>query len=162
MQVIDDRRAAAQRKYGFDVGKTGALLLLEVDEVGSRYQTLIQQATAGIRESQQPLQTDNPKAAFWYGVGRNGVWTIPIMLTIAIVSWFYSQQQSYQAIKATLDKYPNAAEFQFLMQLGQLERSEDGALNLILRAAPSKGTIEAGKHYVYNSDCKCVKVPLHY
>lgn len=113
MQVIDDRRAAAQRKYGFDVGKTGALLLLEVDEVGSRYQTLIEQATAGIGKSQQPLRTDNPKAAFWYGVGRSGVWTLPIMLLIAVVSWFYSQQQNYQAVKATLESTQMLLSFSF-------------------------------------------------
>lgn len=162
MQVIEDRRAEAKRKYGYDVGQSGALLLIALDEEGTRNRLLIQEAISRINEGNQPMQTENPKAAFWFGIGRSGILVLPMLLAISLIWWSHSQQEDYQVVRSMLEKYPNASEFQYLMKNGQLKKTDDGALNLILTPAPADGSVESGLHYVYNENCKCVYIPLHF
>lgn len=161
MSIIDDKRAEAKRKFGYDVGLSGAMLLMALDDVGSRQELLMEEAIARIRQGHQPLQTDNPKAAFWFGIGRNLVWSLPLSLAVILTGWFYAQQDNYQDVRKVLETYPNAAEFRFLMQYGALKKSDDGMLNLILTPIPKDGGM-LGKHYVYHEECKCVYVPMHF
>ncbi len=162
MVIFEKTKARIKARYQYDVGDSGALLVALLEEESARHQQAIETAAERIRQSQQPFQTDNPVAAFWYGFGRMGIWTIPMILLLGIGVWFYAQREHYQEVERILVKYPMAKEYQILIKNGILNKGEDGSLNLMLTPAPKNGAIEAGKHYVYNQDCHCVYVPLHW
>ena len=162
MVSFEKTKARIKARYQYDVGDSGALLITVIEEETARHQQAIDVAAARIHQSQQPFQTDNPAAAFWYGFGRMGIWVLPMILLLGIGVWLYSRQKNFEEVERILARYPMAREYENLIKTGLLNKGEDGSLNLMLRPAPKNGDTEAGKHYIYHEECKCVYVPLHW
>ncbi len=126
------------------------------------HRQVIEQATEKINASTRAFQTDNPKSAFWYGVGKNGVWAAVGLMVVGMFGLFYSQSMVYQQKEALLAQYPNPQAYRFLMQNGQLVQQATGWTELILTLAPNPDDLIAGKHYRYNKKRHQVSVPLYY
>lgn len=162
MNPFDRIKAYIKGKYNYELGFTGALMLLELERLMDEAKQNLDVAAAKIDQSHQPLQTNDPKAAFWFGIGSSGVWVLPVVLAISVISWFYAQQSDFRDIIPVVRKYPNAAQFQFLMQHGTLKRESNGNLNLVLYPASKGDNLQVGLNYRYDTECNCIYVPLFF
>lgn len=162
MNSIEATKEEIKKKYQYDIGSSGALLLLILAKQHTENKQLIEAAAATINKSQKPLQTNNSWVAFCFGLGKNISWGLPLLMTIGLAGWFYSQNEDFKSIRAVVTQYPNADKFKYLMQDGHLESKSDGSLNLVLTSAPNKEEMQAGLHYIYDKECECVYVPLEF
>ena len=98
MNPFDRIKAYIKGKYNYELGFTGGLMLLEIERLMDEAKQNLDVAAAKINQSHQPLQTNDPRAAFWFGIGRSGVWVLPVVLAISVISWFYAQQSDFRDI----------------------------------------------------------------
>lgn len=161
MKALETIRAEIRATYGYDPGDSGAMMIFLIGQKQDKEVAAIEAAAGLIRQSQRPLQSDNPWACFCYGLGRKGIWVLPILVLLEFGGWVYSQQKLFQDVQATLARYPNARMYELLMKNGKLRLSDDGTMNLVLRPARTKTDL-CGTCYVYNKKESCVYVPLYY
>lgn len=162
MKTIQQQRAETKARYNYDPGDSAALLLAVISEEHGQNRQQLEIITGRLQQNVRALQTDKPTAAFWYGVGKGLNWGIPLLMAICLTSWFYSQTDTYQAIAATVAKYPNADEFRFLMQKATIRTDENGMEFIELKPLSQKQEAVVGQHYIFVKDCNCVRVPLSF
>ena len=155
-------KSRIRAQYGYDAGDSGALLIAVLTEQGEQNRQLLAAATARIDQSQKPFQSDKPWAAFCFGLGRNGIWVLPVLLVLGFGWAIYTDREAYQQTSAVLKAYPEASNFQLLMREGKVDHGPDGEIHLALKAAANGNNPVVGREYVYRSDCRCVHVPLGY
>ena len=160
MKTIQQQRAETKANYDYDPGDSAALLLAIMGEEHDQNRKQLETIVCQLRQNVQALQTDKPTAAFWYGVGKGLNWGVPLLIAVCLVGWFYNQSETYQKILTTIESYPDAEKFSFLMKETSVKTDENGMSFIELNVLPKDQVITVGQHYIFRKDCNCVQVPL--
>ncbi len=162
MQALDVTKSRVKARYGYDVGDSGAMLIAIFAEECEQNRQILAAAASRVSQSQKPFQSDNPWTAFCHGLGRNGVWVLPVLLVLGGGWLAYTDRETYRQTSAVLAAYPEASKFQLLIQEGKVVHGPSKEIHLVLRAAKDPNNPTVGREYVYRPDCRCIHVPMGY
>lgn len=154
------------QEYGVDMGETGSLIVAVMRSEARQQKATIDKASDRINQTNTSLQTDDPKAAFQFGLGKSWPGALVALVLICVVSFFYSHTAEYEKAEQFMATTQNAQLYAYLMQQGQLVDGQATGLGqgLFLQLSQPKAgeTLQAGKHFLKSRNGKIVYVPLHF
>ncbi|MEZ0483198.1 hypothetical protein [Fibrella aquatica] len=163
---VDTARFKLKERYGVDMGDTGTVLVLAHNSELAESKKAIHQATERINQSTTALQTNEPRAAFWFGVGRSSPWCLVCLVAVIATIFFYYKSDKYQQEADYVKKihlYTNVMRYGKLVD-GEYEKAEDLSNGAYLKLSAPKSTTdaEAGKHFIRSKNGQVVYVPLSF
>lgn len=152
-------------RYNLEMDDWTAMVMAEND---ARFERMNEQLMENQKESQRlnerfkgSVNTIHFKStldAFVYGIGRSLPYSITALVFTMLSYVYMSTYKDYKDIRAFVQLYENAFDYQFLISKGKTQ-TDDGIQYLILK--PSKeGKYTFGESYEFDSKRKVVKVPL--
>lgn len=119
----------------------------------------ISQAQTKIKTSQRAVHFGSTREALFYALGISAPTAIAATIISILVFWYAYTEERFQKRRSIIDTYENVLDYVLLIQGGEIiER--DGVNYLVLRPAPSKGSMMIGEDYIYDHKNKRVLVPL--
>ncbi len=161
MESYQQVRSRLKLQYGYDIGDSGAMIVLVLERVTAQYLASIDQAVDRIDTSQQSFQTNNKWVGFWYALGRSLPWALVGLLVVLLAAYGYWQHDATRQARADLARYEQVLPYRILVERGRLIQESNGWVSLVVRPIPRRKPWLPGQHYRFVPGSQAVVIPLY-